>query len=250
MTGLAKPRILVADDDPIALQFFQSALHELRCEAIAVTDGNAALAACAAHTFDLLILDRRMPGLGGAELLRALRARGLATPAIATSAELDRRLREELASAGYADALTKPIGIEPLRQALLQQLGAWPECSAPRPAPHPTDAAHATSWLDDASALTRVGGDAATLLALRTLFAQELDSTMTRWAATASPPRELGEYLHRLRASCRYCGANRLGATAERLETRLRESGANAQAEMGDFIDACRQTLAALRELR
>ena len=80
-------RVLIADDDAISLRFLDSALQQLGCTTVAVGGLPEALA-LAGSSFDLLLLDRNMPGGGGVELLAALRARGIACPAIATSAQI------------------------------------------------------------------------------------------------------------------------------------------------------------------
>ncbi|MFA7321652.1 MAG: response regulator, partial [Dokdonella sp.] len=58
-------KILVADDNPLSLDFFCEAIALAGHAAIAVADGSAALAAAREQHFDLLVLDARMPGLNG-----------------------------------------------------------------------------------------------------------------------------------------------------------------------------------------
>lgn len=238
------PHILVADDDPVSLRFLVTVLDELGCAATAVTTGDAALAACRADRFDLLLLDRRMPGLGGAPLLRALRSGGCAALAIATSAEVDPAIRTELTAAGYVEVVVKPVGVERLAAVLAAHLPDWP---ARRPGAAPQERMRppaAPGWIEHERALASVGGDARTLQALRGLFTSELETALPRLAAM--PAEELGDWLHRLRASCRYCGAMRLGEEAEKLERRLAEPADLGAAELAGFLDACRQTIRAL----
>lgn len=232
------PRILVADDDPVSLQFLVSALGELGCAATGVASGNAALAACTQTAPDLL-LDRRMPDLGGAPLLRELRRSGCSAPAIATSAELDAPTRAELAVAGYVDAVTKPIGLEQLAALLGSRLpqgfGPQRNLAADKPAGAVPPAVQ-SALLEDGPALASVGGDRQTLLALRGLFSQELETMSPRIATL--PANELREWLHRLRASCRYCGAMRLLEAAERLEQELKRSRDAARDELLAAVSA------------
>ena len=245
MSQAAPASILVADDDPVSLLFFASALRELGCEVIAVANGTAALAACERQSFDLLLLDRCMPDFGGAELLRALRAQGCAVTAIATSAELDATIRDELNAAGYIGSLSKPIGVEQLARLMASRPGGW-RLELTRTS---TADANMLDLLDDTSALARVGGDASVLRSLRNLLVNELQ-TITRHFAIASgamPTKELGDDLHRLRASCRYCGTPALGAAAAALEAKLRSGNADMQTDIADFLDVCTQTAAALR---
>jgi len=240
------PRILIADDDPVSLQFFVSALGELGCVVTGVTSGSAALAACTQSPPDLLLLDRRMPDLGGASLLRELRRGGCTAPAIATSAALDAPVRVELAAAGYVDAVTKPIGVEQLAALLGTHLPEWQTSRRRMTANAPAGASAAAGQaaaLEDGPALASIGGDRQTLRELRGLFLQELETMSPRIAAL--PAGELGEWLHRLRASCRYCGATRLLEAAELLERELKRS---RNAVRGELLAALSITIAALKE--
>lgn len=243
-----QPRILVADDDAVSLRFLVAALGELGAVATAVENGAATLAACAAAQFDLLLLDRRMPDCGGATLLRALHERGVATPAIATSAELDAATRTELQCAGYVDALTKPIGLDALARVLATHLPGGCGPRARQPASLRTASQGNTGTadvLDDTSGLASVGGDRATLRALRGLLAGELEALHDRLAVTKNPP-DLADALHRLRASCRYCGAAALHDAALRLEAAIRTETADVSAAFAYFTETCAKTRAAL----
>jgi DNA-binding response OmpR family regulator len=240
--------ILVADDDPVSLQFLVAALRELGCKAEGVGSGSEVQAACGRASFDLLLLDRRMPDLGGAALLRTLRQHGCATTAIAISAELDPAMRAELAGAGYADAVTKPIGVEHLTALLCAHLPQWrypPEGSGATSADAPPGRTPPSALLEDDQALVSVGGDTQTVAALRGLFAKELETMLPRVAAMTTS--ELGEWLHRLRASCRYCGAARLLGAAERLEVQIKQPENRSDAELEVLIDTIRSTVSALR---
>ncbi|MBS0589856.1 MAG: response regulator [Proteobacteria bacterium] len=240
-------RVLVADDDSISLQYLAAALREFGCEVALASNGNAALAACATTQFDLLLLDRCMPDCGGAALLRELRGRGCASIAVATSAELDATLRAELDEAGYADAVTKPLSVDDVAALLVAHVSKLrvPAAHKATPAMEYSSGQALSTWLDDASALTVLGGDMATLRALRGLFASELETGLSGVAAMS--PSALGEWLHRLRASCRYCGALRLHDTAQRLETASKNGLEPDEGGLQPFRDAISQTLAALK---
>ena len=106
--------IVVAEDQAdirdLIVMNLQGAGYEVR----AVPDGAAALSSQAEAPSDLLVLDLMMPGLDGLEVLKALRARGRATPILlltAKSTELDRVLGLEL---GADDYLTKPFSMAEL----------------------------------------------------------------------------------------------------------------------------------------
>jgi DNA-binding NtrC family response regulator len=69
--------VLVVDDEAPFRVLMQSRLagsgHRVEC----VESGEAALGCLAAHAFDVVLLDLRMPGLGGLETLRRIREAGI-----------------------------------------------------------------------------------------------------------------------------------------------------------------------------
>jgi len=63
------PRLLIVDDDPVSLHFLAEVARGSHCDVVAVPNAAAALAAAHASPLDLLLLDRRLPDMSGAELL-------------------------------------------------------------------------------------------------------------------------------------------------------------------------------------
>lgn len=223
-------RVLIVDDDPVSLRFLEAAAVQCGCIVATAVDGTTALAANG--VFDLLLIDRRLPDTDGVELLHALRDRGVTAPAIATSAEVDAALAAQLRAAGFADVLEKPASIRRIVEIVQRHLPAARSC-----------------LLDDAAALDSVGGDANALRALRSLLIQELeqldhDLMHGNLAANAAM---LGERLHRLRASCGFCGASALAARATDWQDALRAGSPMADERRDDFVVVCRDTVAALR---
>jgi two-component system OmpR family response regulator len=87
-----------------------------------VGDGLEALSAGASQAFDVMIVDRLLPGMDGLSLVRALRMRGIETPAIfvtALGAVADRVAGLE---SGGDDYLVKPFDFEELH-ARVRALG-------------------------------------------------------------------------------------------------------------------------------
>ena len=109
--GGDKERVLVADDSPqnrtIAIGHLQNAGYQV----IAVGSGEEALEVLARETIDLVVLDVVMPGIGGFETCRRIRA----TPAIAhlpvlfLTAMGDREATGPALETGADDLLPKPI---------------------------------------------------------------------------------------------------------------------------------------------
>ncbi|HEY8230298.1 MAG TPA: LytTR family DNA-binding domain-containing protein [Rhodanobacteraceae bacterium] len=111
-------RILIADDEPLARARLAALLRDCEgAEVVAsVGDGEAALAACAQHKPELLLLDIAMPGLDGIGVARRL-AMLPDSPQLVfcTAYEAHALAAYELRAADY---LLKPVRIERLREAL------------------------------------------------------------------------------------------------------------------------------------
>jgi CheY-like chemotaxis protein len=68
----ARPSVLVVDDEPAVRESLQLMLESLGCEVTCAADGERAVSLFVRHSFDLVTIDYRMPGLDGAELLQLL----------------------------------------------------------------------------------------------------------------------------------------------------------------------------------
>src|SRR5262249_49751002 len=105
--ALPHVRILVVDDD----EFRESLSLNLMDEGFAVTtfaNGPAALEHVAAgESADVILLDWRMPGMNGLEVLRELRQRGVMTPVIFLTALSDDIYEEAALAGGAVDFIDK-----------------------------------------------------------------------------------------------------------------------------------------------
>ena len=116
-------RVLLAEDNPINAMLARTLLTREGCQVDHVTDGGAALEALAAGTYDLVLMDVRMPGMSGLDAARALRARGATAPVVALTANAFEDDRRACLAAGMDDFLVKPLSPEALRGALLRWAG-------------------------------------------------------------------------------------------------------------------------------
>jgi len=233
---MPRPRILVADDNPVSLRFFADALDALDFDCTLAPDGARAIDEANAITFDVLLLDVHMPVYGGVDVLGHVRAGNGPSRnavALATSAETGAEKIAGLRAAGFAGVLAKPIGIDALRVALARHL--------------PTALGTSGPALDDAQALSAAGGDRAIVAALRGLFAAELDALPTEIESFAERNDVAGlrDRLHRLDASAGFCGAPALQAAIARLRSSL-DGPHWPQAAIGDFLAACARAREAL----
>jgi two-component system OmpR family response regulator len=79
-----------------------------------VADGESALAAVAANSFDLTILDLSLPELDGLQVLRRMRGRGDATPVLVLTARDGLEDRVSGLDLGADDYMTKPFEVREL----------------------------------------------------------------------------------------------------------------------------------------
>jgi CheY-like chemotaxis protein len=116
-------KVLMAEDNPINAMLARTLLRREGAEIHHVEGGEAALEALIGATYDLILMDVRMPGLGGLEATRALRARGVDTPVVALTANAFEDDRRACMDAGMDDFLVKPLSPEALRVALARWTG-------------------------------------------------------------------------------------------------------------------------------
>jgi DNA-binding response OmpR family regulator len=113
----SKCRVLVVDDDPDLLATIKQGLQLLGGYEVVVADeGIAGLEAFFATPVDCLVVDLRMPGLNGYQLIRALRgdAQTAQTPIVVLSA-LPQEDVEIIGLLSGADAyLYKPVDLQTL----------------------------------------------------------------------------------------------------------------------------------------
>ncbi len=105
------PRILVVEDDEETASDICSDLTERGYRVQVEQTGLAGLDAARHGTFNLMILDRMLPGLDGLELLEQVRQEGITVPVLVVSAlgSVDERVLG--LRAGGDDYLTKPFAL-------------------------------------------------------------------------------------------------------------------------------------------
>jgi two-component system OmpR family response regulator len=112
--NMRRQAILLVDDDTVLSQDIAGELEHLGYAATRVTDGLEALDAMRAHEYDLLIVDRVMPGLDGIGLITQMRDAADRTPVLVLSSlgGVDDRVRG--LKAGGDDYLVKPFAFDEL----------------------------------------------------------------------------------------------------------------------------------------
>ncbi|EXJ15897.1 EAL domain-containing protein [Imhoffiella purpurea] len=251
-------KVLVADDNAINQDLVMAMLAALGCESRAVFDGQAVIDACAAESFDAVLMDCKMPMMDGYEAARRLRLRehggnGRRLPIIALTAHAMEGDQERCQAAGMDDYLTKPVSLRSMHRTLLRCVGrgsgiasvsgasgrgaiglqgARAASSAPaETGPFGLDDLEAMPLLDP-RVLDEVGAiDLQSGSALVTrMIASYLDSESVlvariRDGVEAGQPQQVAECVQALRSAAKTLGAMRLTALCDRLERASRGGG-------------------------
>jgi len=107
-------KVLVIEDDPTVGQFIKRGLEEQLSQVELVTDGVEGEERAMLEPFDLVILDMRLPGREGLDVLRNLRARGFHQPILVLTAQDAVDAKVVTLRAGADDYVTKPFAFEEL----------------------------------------------------------------------------------------------------------------------------------------
>lgn len=112
---LAALRVLLAEDHPVNQRVVQLILAAHAMQVVTVGDGEQALAAFQAETFDLVLMDMQMPGMDGLTATRAIRRMEAdrpaqaRTPIVMLSANAMAEHRDQAQAAGADLHVPKPI---------------------------------------------------------------------------------------------------------------------------------------------
>ncbi|MGE5250556.1 MAG: response regulator [Bacteroidota bacterium] len=119
------PTVLLVDDQRSILHLLHEALdrmgHEL--DILESPSGEEALLFATRRPIDLLVVDYRLPGINGIELIHKIRARHPGVKVIIITGVMDRRSREAMLNAGALAVFDKPIPIRDFMDAVEQSLG-------------------------------------------------------------------------------------------------------------------------------
>lgn len=107
-------KILVIEDDPTVGQFVKRGLEEQRWTVDLVENGNEGELLALTGDYDLIVLDMRLPGKSGIEVLHDLRARNFQRPVLVLTAQDAVDAKVQTLRAGADDYVTKPFAFEEL----------------------------------------------------------------------------------------------------------------------------------------
>jgi DNA-binding response OmpR family regulator len=107
-------RILVIEDDPTVGQYVKRGLEEHQWAVDLTADGEEGERRASSEAYDLIVLDMRLPGKSGLDVLRSLRAKGFERPVLVLTAQDAVDAKVSTLRAGADDYVTKPFAFEEL----------------------------------------------------------------------------------------------------------------------------------------
>ncbi len=107
-------RILLVDDDAVLMDILAERLTEQRYVVDIAADGKSAEAWVGLFAYDFIILDMRLPDIGGILLCQRLRKRKVVSPILMLTAKDDSATKVKALNAGADDYVVKPFDFEEL----------------------------------------------------------------------------------------------------------------------------------------
>lgn len=133
-------RVLLVEDNAVSRTLIGTCLEGFGLAHEAAADGEAALAALARESFDLVLMDVRLPGMDGIALtqrLRALTGPAATVPVVALTAGEAEEERARCHAAGMDGFLAKPFATAELHAAIARHLASARSGAAPHVTPPP-----------------------------------------------------------------------------------------------------------------
>ena len=234
--------VLVVEDNNSIRRLMHDALTIWGHRVTLAIDGNEALAQVASESFDLILMDLRMPGLDGIETSRRLRIlekeTGRArTPIIAVTADADVNTQEACRTASIDAVLTKPVPLDKLAALLAEQstklpgrppLKTWPD----------TD----TTLLLSEQSLRDMGHDLERNREYAALLLTDIEDVMQRLVTSLQGPDRpaLDLSAHTLKGLCAHLRDPLAKDLAQRLQT---EAASSALPDLRETVNTLQQAL-------
>ena len=126
-------QVLYIEDDPMNRRVVKDMLSVAGVEMTEAPEAHTGLDMLDAQSFDLVLMDLRMPGLDGLAAIRKIRAREDAvasTPIIVVTADASIDLQERCRAAGADALLRKPVAMNLLFDAIARAIAEGPASAA------------------------------------------------------------------------------------------------------------------------
>jgi DNA-binding NtrC family response regulator len=120
------PRILITDDDAITCHLLAKVLQGENYQVEWVQNGEAALKRLAEESYDLLVIDVRLPGMTGLDVTRTLQNKYPSLPVVVMTAFGSMETAIEAIREGAFDYISKPMNLEELKHTVARALNRHP----------------------------------------------------------------------------------------------------------------------------
>ena len=111
-------RVLIVDDNEELRKMLGEVLERMGYGVESTDKAKEALSIVERGKADLMLLDLKMPGVGGFDLLKLVRRRHLPIPVIVVSAHISQDVAKELAKVGIQGMIAKPFKRERMTEEI------------------------------------------------------------------------------------------------------------------------------------
>jgi signal transduction histidine kinase/DNA-binding response OmpR family regulator len=208
-------RVLAVDDEEYNLQLMKSILRKYGCVVTEARNGEESLTLVDQHTFDIVLMDIRLPGMSGATTALEIRERsekkGSILPVIAVTAAITPYDMEEYRKNGIDDFIPKPFGEEQLVKTILS-----------------VNKRHRAKPVYDLSPLQKTsGGDMVFFREMVELFLKDTAEGLALLANFVDNKEweKAADMAHKISSPCGHLKADRLYGLLKETEQKLRVPG-------------------------
>jgi len=111
-------RVFLIDDERLFVESLTKVLRKREMVIESTHSGTEAIGILSTETFDVIVLDIKMPGIDGVTTLKAIRDKGVMTPVIILTGQMDIERVTEVLKMGATELLLKPCPVETLVSAI------------------------------------------------------------------------------------------------------------------------------------
>jgi CheY-like chemotaxis protein len=222
-------KVLLAEDNDLNQQVAKEILRRAGAQVTLAGNGREALERIREQSFDAVLMDLQMPGMGGLEAARKIREnpRWADLPIVALTADALASVRDKVLAAGMDDYLAKPIDpallVRTLSSLVLKAGFEYPAVGQDR-----TELAGKVQGVDIPGALARLGLERGAYLRLLRRFSsgQSAELVALQAALERGDSESALRHAHSLKGAALNLGADALAGAARELEDCLQRGGA------------------------
>ena len=116
------PQLMIVDDEQDVREYLKNFFKRRKIDVITAESAEEAISLIAANQPDLMLLDIRMTGMNGIEMLKKLRASGNQVKVILVTGVEDKETLQSASELNVLNCLHKPLILEELEKEVLSSL--------------------------------------------------------------------------------------------------------------------------------